>query len=69
MGTWLCLERRGGRLKMAFSEDGKKWQQLDAMLDCELPGKLKVGVGVVALATTQGEFKVFFDNFKLTPLE
>ena len=62
---YIEVQRRGNRLKVATSEDGKAWIILDRELELRLPKTLKVGV--TAEATIDGEFKAVFDQFKLTP--
>lgn len=63
---YLRLERRGQRLRMAHSRDGRRWET--AMDDCGGHIELgpKVQVGVYAAANEAGEFKATFDNLKFT---
>jgi regulation of enolase protein 1 (concanavalin A-like superfamily) len=63
---FIQIQRRGDRLTIATSEDGKEWTGLGKKLEIRLPKALKVGV--TAEATIEGAFKVVFDQFKLTPL-
>jgi regulation of enolase protein 1 (concanavalin A-like superfamily) len=63
--TSLRLQRRGDRLRVAFSHDGRKWTQ------GAFPGKIllprKVQVGVVVEAEVPGAFRVQFDQVKFSP--
>jgi len=61
--AYLRVERRGHRFEVSSSEDGKKWTQR-CLTGYKLPEAIKVGV--VAEATADGEFKVEFDQFKLS---
>jgi hypothetical protein len=66
--TYLRLERRGDKLWMKFSKDGKVWPQESVQLfDLQLPQKVKVGI--FAEATLETTFKPVFDKFKLTKLK
>jgi hypothetical protein len=64
--AYLRLERRGNRLDVAFSLDGKRWAPVPThgYLSGVLPWKLKVGV--FAEATAPGTFKAEFDRFSLS---
>jgi regulation of enolase protein 1 (concanavalin A-like superfamily) len=61
---YLCLARRRDTWRMSYSEDHKKWTDLDTQWKVKLPRKLKVGV--LAAATAEGAFKAVFDNFMLS---
>jgi hypothetical protein len=61
--AYLRLERRGNRLDVAFSLEGRKWTSAWTEIS-DLPRKLKVGV--FAEATAPGTFKAEFDHFRLS---
>lgn len=61
---YLRLQRRGNNLLTSFSEDRKRWTEVDFSSEITLPRKVKAGV--LAEATGEGEFKVVFDHFQLT---
>jgi regulation of enolase protein 1 (concanavalin A-like superfamily) len=63
--VYLRVVRKGQLLSPSWSEDGKTWAKgIGEWGMGPIPGLLKVGV--VAEATTDGEFKVVFDQFELT---
>jgi regulation of enolase protein 1 (concanavalin A-like superfamily) len=63
--VYLRVERKGQLLSPTWSEDGKTWEKgIGEYGMGPIPAKLKVGVMVEA--TTDGEFKVAFDQFELT---
>jgi hypothetical protein len=76
-GVWEAyfrVERRNGELTGYVSLDGKKWHGLerprkgsDGTAGPRMDGEVKVGVA--ASASSDGKFKVTFDNFTLTPLK
>jgi hypothetical protein len=65
---YLRIERRGEKVFLASSEDAKTWLTATTPssfgIVIKLPQALKVGV--VAESTAAGEFKVEFDQFKLS---
>jgi regulation of enolase protein 1 (concanavalin A-like superfamily) len=62
--AYLRLERQGDMYYASTSLDGKEWKPTDGGWGLTFPRKLKVGV--VAEATAPGQFKVAFDQFKLS---
>jgi Protein of unknown function (DUF1349) len=61
----LRLERRGQRVLMAYSPDGKTWKTvLDERCPFELPRAVEVGVFAACLA--EGRFTATFDKLKFT---
>jgi regulation of enolase protein 1 (concanavalin A-like superfamily) len=64
--TWLRLERRGGLLRGAVSQDGEKWIELDPI---KTPIGKNLKVGVISGHDTSSEFKVTFEDFELSQSE
>jgi hypothetical protein len=66
--AYLRIERRGEQVLLASSEDGKTWLTVTRAswlgTVIKLPQALKIGV--VAESMAAGEFKVEFDQFKLS---
>ncbi|MBS0207996.1 MAG: DUF1349 domain-containing protein [Planctomycetes bacterium] len=60
--TWLKATRRGNRITVFMSHDGKKWKEVRS-LDVKLATELQVGVA--ALNTSDKPFRVEFDDFIL----
>ncbi len=60
--TWLKATRRGNRITVSMSQDGKKWKDVRSF-DVELATKLQVGIA--ALNTSDKPFRVEFDDFSL----
>jgi hypothetical protein len=64
--VYFRLRLQGNKLRVAVSEDGKRWER--GAFPLTLVGWRSVKVGVYAEATAEGTFKAVFDQFKLTPL-
>jgi regulation of enolase protein 1 (concanavalin A-like superfamily) len=62
----LRLTRKGGSLTAAVSQDGTKWNELK-VLETKFGAKLKVGV--VAVHTTDTQFKPVFSDLKIEKME
>jgi hypothetical protein len=63
---WLRMERRGQRVHLRHSQDGKQWADCSAdfaRVPLELPARVKAGV--FARARADGAFDVYFDNLEL----
>lgn len=61
--TWLKATRRGNRMTVSMSPDGKKWKDVRSF-DIDLTTKLQVGVA--ALNTSDKPFRAEFDSFNLS---
>lgn len=65
--VYLRLVRLRNQLRVAFSEDGKKWVDMHAPANqfdqVKLPGQLKVGV--IAESSSTDHFEPWFDQFDL----
>ena len=61
--SYLRLERKGGRINGAVSEDGVDWKALKPIDTTWAEGKIKVGM--VAVTTSSGPHDVKFDNYSL----
>jgi regulation of enolase protein 1 (concanavalin A-like superfamily) len=62
--TYLRLERRGGKMLGAVSDEGSRWDALEAK---EVPSNwpVEMQVGVVAISTSKDEFNPRFSKLKI----
>jgi len=62
--TWLEIERRGMRLDLRHSPDGKTWQPWKPVIIKNLPPR--VSIGIVAQNSTNTDFSPAFENLAVT---
>ncbi|MBL4886622.1 MAG: DUF1349 domain-containing protein, partial [Planctomycetaceae bacterium] len=61
--TWLKLQRKGKQMIASYSHDGKEWT---VVKEFEVDFGNDISAGIAAVNTSNAEFKVAFENFKLT---
>ena len=65
----LRFECRENTLRAYYSTDGKKWVNYQEGMTYPLPMTAKLKVGLAGYSTSKERCKVYFDQFKLTPLK